>query len=89
LVVLIDKIAEPLVLADRGEMNPAHPGFLILRGTPATFTYTPSSGANILRGAAERIAFDSAAREVRLRGNASMSKGDGAVAGERLRYKFP
>jgi lipopolysaccharide transport protein LptA len=76
-------------LADRGEMNAAHAGLLILRGTPATFTYTPSSGANIVRGAAEGIAFDSAAREVRLRGNASMSEGDGTVAGERLSYKFP
>jgi beta-lactamase regulating signal transducer with metallopeptidase domain/lipopolysaccharide export system protein LptA len=78
-----------MFLADRGEMNFAHPGLLILRGTPATFTYTPSSAANIVRGAAEGIAFDSAAREVRLRGNASMSMGDGAVAGERLSYKFP
>jgi lipopolysaccharide transport protein LptA len=76
-------------LADRGKMNAAHAGLLILRGTPATFTYTPSSGANIVRGAAEGIAFDSAAREVRLRGNASMSEGDGTVAGERLSYKFP
>jgi lipopolysaccharide transport protein LptA len=70
-------------------MNAAHPGLLILRGNPTTFTYTPSSGANIVRGAAEGIAFDSAAREATLTGNASMSKGDGAVSGERLRYKFP
>lgn len=80
---------EFVILADKARANPAGSGFvLIVRGSPATFTRTPSSGAAVVRGAAERIVF--AAGQVTLTGNASLTQGDAAaMTGERLIYKFP
>jgi lipopolysaccharide transport protein LptA len=80
-----------VILADELKTHPADSGsILVVRGTPATFTHTPSSGAAVVRGAAERIVLDGAAGEVRLTGNASLTQGDAAtVTGERLTYKFP
>jgi lipopolysaccharide transport protein LptA len=82
---------EWVILADKANMNPADSGsVLVLRGTPATFTRTPSSGAAVVRGAAESIVLDGAAGEVTLTGNASLTQGDATtVTGERLTYKFP
>jgi lipopolysaccharide transport protein LptA len=74
--------------ADQAEMDRANPGVLVLRGNPATFTYTPSSEAAIVRGAAESIAFGGGtAPEVTLKGNASLTQGDSTVAGDRLEYR--
>jgi lipopolysaccharide transport protein LptA len=80
-----------VILADKAKSNRTDSGFvLVVSGTPATFTHTPSSGAAVVRGAAERIVLDGAAGEVRLTGNASLTQGDAATAtGERLIYKFP
>jgi lipopolysaccharide transport protein LptA len=84
-------LKELVVLADKGNTNPADSGsVLVLRGTPATFIRTPSSGAAVVRGAAERIVLDGAAGEVRLTGHASLTQGDArTVTGEQLTYKFP
>jgi bla regulator protein blaR1 len=80
-----------VILADKAEAKRTDSGFvLVVSGTPATFTRTPSSGAAGVRGAAERIVLDGAAGEVRLTGNASLTQGDAAtMTGERLIYKFP
>ena len=80
---------EFVILADKARANPAGSGFvLVVRGSPATFTRTPSSGAAVVRGAAERIVF--VAGEVTLTGNASLTQGDAAtMKGERLIYRFP
>ena len=82
---------EFMILADKAKTYRVDSGFvLVVRGTPATFTRTPSSGTAVVRGAAERIDLDSAAGQVRLTGNASLTQGDTAtMAGERLIYKFP
>jgi bla regulator protein blaR1 len=82
---------EFVILADEAKANRAKSGFvLVVRGAPATFTHTPTSGAAVTRGAAERIVLDGAAREVRLTGNASLTQGDAAtMTGEGLIYSFP
>jgi lipopolysaccharide transport protein LptA len=73
--------------ADQAKMDRAHPGVLVLRGKPATFTYTPSSEAAIVRGTADSIAFGDGGPEVTLTGNASLTQGDSTVAGDRLEYR--
>jgi bla regulator protein blaR1 len=79
------------ILADKAKTNLTDSGFvLVVRGTPATFTGTPSSGAAAVRGAAERIVLDGPAGEVTLTGNASLTQSDAAtLKGARLIYKFP
>lgn len=78
------------ILADKAKANRTDSGFvLVASGTPATFTRMPSSGAAIVRGAAERIVLDRAAGEMTLSGNASLTEGDDAtMTGARLIYKF-
>jgi BlaR1 peptidase M56/LptA/(LptD N-terminal domain) LPS transport protein len=80
---------EFVILAGNARANRADSGFvLVVRGSPATFTRTLSSGAPVVRGAAERIVF--AAGEVTLTGNASLTQDNAAtMTGERLIYKFP
>jgi lipopolysaccharide transport protein LptA len=76
-----------VIQADQAKMDSAHPGVLVLRGKPATFTYTPSSEAVIVRGTADSIAFGDGGSEVTLTGNASLTQGDSTVAGDRLEYR--
>ena len=88
-----------VILADEAKMSIADPGYIlverrtatwVLRGTPVTFTHTPSSGAAVVQGAAERIVLDGATRQMRLTGNASLTQADGAtVAGDQITYKIP
>lgn len=82
---------EFVILADEAKTNRADSGFLlVVRGTPATFTRTPSSGAAVVRGAAERIVLDGATGKMTLTGHASLTQGNAAMmAGERLIYQFP
>ena len=79
------------ILADKA-VNFPKPGPMVmaLYGSPATFTHTLSSGADIARGAADRIVLDGATGELTLTGHASLTQSDGAtVTGERLTYTFP
>jgi lipopolysaccharide transport protein LptA len=73
--------------ADRAKFDRALPGVLVLRGKPATFSYTPSSETAIVRGTANSIVFGDRDHEVTLTGNASLAQGDSTVAGDRLEYR--